>query len=599
MTILRTNTIAGIGETFGPLFDGDFEFNSQNYVILPKGTASQSGVLRDITDVVGAGRTFYDNLVLAMPFNAATGLTDVSSRNRNPAAYGNVSISSTISKYYGSSAKFDGNGDYLSIDVGISTSTSDFVLGPSGSDFTIEMYLYATSSANGGIISTYSNWNTSAGYLNRWALIFSENNIQWYNSAGGIGIGESAILNQWVHYAICRSGSTITMYRNGISIGTQTTNQNYTSIDPLVTGYINGWGYYQGYIQDLRIYKGIAKYTANFTPPERIAEIGVGFKAGQLRYNTDSSKVELYDGSQWTEVQSSRPDLNGGARGVFGCSSTAGGFVNTIDFITISSTGNASDFGDLTQARYISGACSSSTRGVFGGGVNPGIVNTIDFITISSTGNAVDFGDLTQATFGPGVCSSSTRGVFGGGQTPTVVNTIDFITISSTGNTVDFGDLTQARYAPGACSSSTRGVFGGGQTPTVVNTIDFITISSTGNASDFGDLTQARLYLSACSSSTRGVFGGGYVSGNVNTIDFITISSTGNASDFGDLTQVRHGLGACSSSTRGVFGGGYAPGNVNIIDFITISSTGNAVDFGDLFQARHGLSACSNAHGGL
>jgi hypothetical protein len=77
-------------------------------------------------------------------------------------------------------------------------------------------------------------------------------------------------------------------------------------------------GYFDGYIQDLRIYKGLAKYTANFTPPERIAEIGVGFKTGALRYNTDSNKVELYDGSQWAEVQSSRPDLNGGARGVFG-----------------------------------------------------------------------------------------------------------------------------------------------------------------------------------------------------------------------------------------------------------------------------------------
>jgi len=550
MTILRVDTISGIGSD-GVVLGGDLEFTSQNYVILPKGTSAQEGVLRTTVDVVGAGSTYYDNLVLAMPFNAATGFADVSSRNRNPGVYGNTTISTAQSKYYGSSAYFDGTGDYLSIDVGISTSTSDFVLGPSGSDFTIEMYLYATSSANGGIISTYSNWNTSAGYLNRWALIFSGNDIQWYNSAGGIGMGESAILNQWVHYAICRSGSTITMYRNGTSIGTQTTNQNYTSIDPLVTGYINGWGYYQGYLQDLRIYKGVAKYTGTFTPPERIAEIGVGFKAGQLRYNTDSNKVELYDGNQWTEVQSSSPNLNGGA------------------------------------------------RGVFGGGYAPGVVNTIDFITISSTGNAVDFGDLTQTRYDLAACSSSTRGVFGGGYAPGVVNTIDFITISSTGNATDFGDLTQTRYALAACSSSTRGVIGGGVIPTIVNTIDYITISTTGNAIDFGDLTQARYYPAACSSSTRGVIGGGYTAESVNTIDFITISSTGNAVDFGDLSQARYGPGACSSSTRGVFGGGFTPANVNIIDSITISIQSNAVDFGDLTQTRGLLAALSNAHGGL
>ena len=233
--------------------------------------------------------------------------------------------------------------------------------------------------------------------------------------------------------------------------------------------------------------------------------IGLTSTSGALRYNTDSNKVELYDGSQWTEVQSSRPDLNGGARGVFGCSSAAGGIVNTIDFITISSTGNAVDFGDLTQARYISGACSSSTRGVFGGGLNPGIVNTIDFITISSTGNASDFGDLTQARLYLAACSSSTRGVFGGGYAPGNVNTIDFITISSTGNASDFGDLTQVRHALAACSSSTRGVFGGGYAPGNVNIIDFITISSIGNASDFGDLFQARHGLSACSNAHGGL----------------------------------------------------------------------------------------------
>jgi hypothetical protein len=101
---------------------------------------------------------------------------------------------------------------------------------------------------------------------------------------------------------------------------------------------------------------------------------------------------------------------------------------------------------------------TGGARGVFGGGyVAPLSVNTIDFITISSTGNATDFGDLTQVRYGPGACSSGTRGVFGGGSTPTSVNTIDFITISSTGNATDFGDLTQARTQSSGCSSSTRG----------------------------------------------------------------------------------------------------------------------------------------------
>jgi len=603
MTILRVDTISGIGSD-GVVLGGDLEFTSQNYVILPKGTSAQEGVLRTTVDVVGAGSTYYDNLVLAMPFNAATGFADVSSRNRNPGVYGNTTISTAQSKYYGSSAYFDGTGDYLSIDVGISTSTSDFVLGPSGSDFTIELYLYATSSANGGIISTYSNWNDAAnGYSGRWGLLFSGNNIWWYNSAGGIGIGESAILNQWVHYAICRSGSTITMYRNGTSIGTQTTNQNYTSINPLVTGYINGWGYYQGYLQDLRVYKGIAKYTGTFTPPERIAEIGVGFKAGQLRYNTDSNKVELYDGNQWAEVQSSSPNLNGGARGVLGggyTQSSPNAF-NIIDYITISSTGNAIDFGDLSTAKWGTSSCASSTRGLLAGGYNSTNINVIDFITISSTGNSQDFGDLTYTTRASASCSSSTRGIFAGGYAgaPAFYNNIDYVTIASTGNAVDFGDSTFAGAYKRACSSPTRGLFGGGTTGSAVNTIDFITISTLGNALDFGDLTKIRDSAAACSNSTRGVFGGGSNPGIFNTIDFVTISTLGNAVNFGNLTQTRHAPAAVSSPTRGVWGGGVAPGVVNTIDYVTLLTQGDAVDFGDLTTSRGYAGSCSNGHGGL
>ena len=199
--------------------------------------------------------------------------------------------------------------------------------------------------------------------------------------------------------------------------------------------------------------------TAFLNPPKgNTAQRPEYVKPGMIRFNTDSAHLEYYNGVEWTEVLVANNTLDGGARGLFG-GGFAPGAVNTIDFITISSTGNSTDFGDLTQARYVLVACSSSTRGVFGSGyVAPGGVNTIDFITISSTGNATDFGDLTQVRYGPGACSSSTRGVFGGGYTPTVTNVIDYVTINSTGNATDFGDLTQARYSPAACSNGHGGL---------------------------------------------------------------------------------------------------------------------------------------------
>jgi hypothetical protein len=70
-----------------------------------------------------------------------------------------------------------------------------------------------------------------------------------------------------------------------------------------------------------------------------------------------------------------------------------------MDYITIATTGNATYFGDLTVARLYNSACSSTIRGVFGGGFNSSFAqtNVIDYITIATTGNATDFGDLTVA----------------------------------------------------------------------------------------------------------------------------------------------------------------------------------------------------------
>ena len=342
-------------------------------------------------------------------------------------------------------------------------------------------------------------------------------------------------------------------------------------------------------------------------PKGTTAERPVGISTGALRYNTSTSQVEYWNGTSWIETVGYARD-----RGVFG-----GGYgspaasQNVIDYITISSTGNATDFGDLTSQRSQLGACASISRGIFSGGASSGgesptYLNVIDYITIATTGNATDFGDLTNGRRGVTSCSNNTRGVFGGGYTsggPYISDIIDYITIATTGNATSFGNLTVSRQRPSACASSTRGVFGGGQSPTLTNTIDYITIATTGNATDFGDLTVARRYIGACSSSTRGVFAGGAVSttpGVTNTIDYITIASTGNATDFGDLTVPRYGVGACSNNTRGVFGAGRSiSGDDNTIDYITIATTGNATDFGDLTLARTGLAATSDCHGGL
>jgi hypothetical protein len=306
---------------------------------------------------------------------------------------------------------------------------------------------------------------------------------------------------------------------------------------------------------------------ANGSVPEGTTPIGVfggGYTPGNVNtidYIAITSLSNATDFGELTRTTRIFSACSSNTRGVFGGGYNPG-LVNIIDYITIATTGNATDFGDLTVAREGLAACSSSTRGVFGGGSisrSPSVsTNTIDYITISTTGNATNFGALFTGRYELAACSSSTRGVFGGGYTntpaATLFNTIDYITIATTGNATDFGDLTQLRaFGIASCSSSTRGVFGGGSIlPTMVNTIDYITIATTGNATDFGDLTVAREGLAACSSSTRGVFGGGQTPTILNVIDFITIATTGNATDFGDLTQSRRSLAALSNSHGGL-----------------------------------------------
>jgi hypothetical protein len=337
---------------------------------------------------------------------------------------------------------------------------------------------------------------------------------------------------------------------------------------------------------------------------------------GAIRFNTDSMKLEYYRGGpvgfgtttttgEWVNLTTDSPDIQtGGARGVF-ASGQAPAQSNVIQYVTISTTGNSLDFGDLSTSVMQIASCASSTRGIFAGGaLSPGArTNTIEFVTISITGNFTDFGDLTVARDFFSGCSNSTRGIFAGGFSPSpapaTFNIIDYITVASTGNAVNFGSLTTVRQEVYSCSNSTRGIIAGGYTaPSYVNTIEFVTISTLGNSADFGDLSTIRGSGASCSNSTRGIFAGGY-SPNGDKIDYITIATLGNSTSFGTLTTSRNNLSACSSSTRGVLGGGNTPSATNVIEYVTVMSVGNSIDFGDLLTAQSRMGACSNGHGGL
>ena len=246
-------------------------------------------------------------------------------------------------------------------------------------------------------------------------------------------------------------------------------------------------------------------------------------------------------------------------RGVF-AGGYNGGQTNTIEFVPFSSLGNTTDFGDMTYAARDMGGCSNATRGLFYGGIAtpsaPAGTDTINYITIASTGNGVDYGNLYAGIEAADGCASPTRGIISGGSNPSsAYNTISYVTISTTGDTTDFGDMTEQRWAFGSGSNSTRGIFSGGRTPAGgagVDTMDYITIATLGNSIDFGNLTDNRSACDAVTSTTRHVTGGGYNPSNVNIIDYVEITTTGNAADFGDLTYGRNRSGSCSNAHGGL-----------------------------------------------
>ena len=279
-----------------------------------------------------------------------------------------------------------------------------------------------------------------------------------------------------------------------------------------------------------------------------------------------------------------------------------------IDYFTIQTTGNASDFGRLYQYRKDRpGAASDGNRGVIGGGKkfnypSPGWstwTNNIEYITCATTGNGTSFGGLTQSRSMTAAASNGTYAMWGGGDvngTPSTSNRMDRVTIQTTGSATDTGDLrnSNGQRLPAACSDGVKGYWGGGSHSQggygFLNGIYVVSISVGGDTSTYGYLTASRRRQGSASSLTRGLWAGGtYITvgggWTYNGIDYVTLAgSSGNASSFGNLTHTGNGsvLAACSDTSRAVFVGGNNKSKK--MEYVTIASTGNGTNFGDLYQ---------------
>ena len=138
-------------------------------------------------------------------------------------------------------------------------------------------------------------------------------------------------------------------------------------------------------------------------PPEEPTPVGA------FRFNTDSAKLEYYDGNQWVNITTDSPDQHtGGTRALM-----MGGYytsnVDHINYVNVATTGNALDFGNMTEVVRSNNSVGSRTRAVSFGGQAPGnaFTNVMSFVTFASTGDGQDFGDMPYLGWATGVTNGT------------------------------------------------------------------------------------------------------------------------------------------------------------------------------------------------
>ena len=226
------------------------------------------GVSNTTITVPTAPLTAITNTSLLLNFTNA-GIYDATSKN-DLETVGNAQISNTTAQFGSTSIKFDGTGDWLK---GNQATTDLYTF---SGDFTIETWVYSTSSASVNLAyptifgsSAYNSSGIGLKIQSSGGAGTTGCACVWYNNTQ-ILTGTSNIADSvWHHVAVTRSGSTIRLFVDGTQQTSATNSSTFTCASgyPLVAADASSAGTLTGYLQDLRITKGYARYTANFTPP--------------------------------------------------------------------------------------------------------------------------------------------------------------------------------------------------------------------------------------------------------------------------------------------------------------------------------------------
>jgi len=258
---------------------------------------------------------------LLLPFDGANGATttsDSSGSNHSVTFAGTAQISTSRSKFGASSLLLDGNSDYVNISA---HSGFDFGTG----DFTVECWVYAetTSAYYPSFFSSVTGWSSGAachrydnsGQSNKFSLHF-------WPSDPFLSTTNTFSHDTWYHYALTRSGNTWRMFIDGVQEASGTNSGSYNmGLGGLRVGQ-SVWdganGYFKGNVDDIRLTKGIARYTSAFTPPTAAHLTSAGDVNKQIIINSTADGVAIGTGGinqariakAWAEFDGSGITLN-------------------------------------------------------------------------------------------------------------------------------------------------------------------------------------------------------------------------------------------------------------------------------------------------
>ena len=542
---------------------------------------------------------------------------------------------------YRGSVFFNGGSDSLVIPA-----SSDFAYGTG--DFTIEAWIWKDARpATGETRGIFTQTQSGNDYIV--FKVGSTNNIQATFGSTTISTTGTLAVDSWNHVAVSRSSNTIKVFLNGIASSGSTVSTDFsdTTRNPTIGNYTHSYGSlpYYGYISNLRVTKGEALYTADFTPPttELTADANTVLLCcqdsddplqeatgktitgkGIHEYLNDTELVTNGSGlttTGWTNAYTSTFTVEDGMIKVTRSGGSGYTAYQTITTVTgqqyTVSVNLQYGSGNYTDLRVLDGGTpeSSSTMLTF----------------LRSTSASTDGRKSTTIT----ALSTSTTLVFtfddGGdtgkfanisvkaanrGEQPRVIPPVGRDAGNAFGGPIQQSSQGYMYFPTGRTEErvivnnnfGARGLIMGGITypgTTYVNVIESIQIASLGNAVDFGDLTNKPNGGAGFSSKIRGfVVGGNTPEGyGINVIQFVTIATAGNASDFGDAGYSRANARGVSNNTRGVYSGGESASSpnpsLNNIEFITMSSVGNGQDFGDLVDAGSSFATASSPTRGV